>query len=89
MYRNVLIRVDNIISMYKLHVRQFNIIDIRCTILCMYISESNHYSANSFILLLSTVPQVCAYYFHTRNDYIDLLPLYEVFVDGLKLSAYT
>ena len=89
MYRNVLIRVDNIISMYKLHVRQFNIIDIKCTILCMYISKTNHYSANSFISLLSTVPQVCAYYFHTRNDYIDLLPLFEVFVDGLKLSAYT
>ena len=55
----------------------------------MYISKTNHYSANSFISLLSTVPQVSAYYFHTRNDYIDLLPLFEVFVDGLKLSAYT
>ena len=41
----------------------------------VHIEKTNHYSANSFISLLSTVPQVCAYYFHTRNDYIDLVPM--------------
>ena len=72
MYRNVLIRVDNIISIYKLHVRQFNIIGIKCTILCMYSRKLIIAQQIVFISLLSTVPKVCAYYFHTRNDYIDL-----------------